>query len=342
MPSEKSDDRHTSPPLLLRRLGGELRRLREGAGLTTDQVAGKLYCSPSKISRLETGRVRANFRDIRDMLDLYRVPEQQRAGLHQLADEARHRDRWWHARRDVPDVRTFMSFERATSCIRIFEALAVPGLLQVNGYAELITRALLPDLNDQEVARHVELRMERQELLRRKDPPLLEIVLDEATIQRLVGMPQVMDEQLARLRLAAQVPNITIQVLPFTAGAQEGMSGSFMILAFPHEADRDVVFVELPAGQLYLDGEDHLARYLQLFERLQVAALSAEKSIAFMTALAKARRPHADVSDAMGWLRDVELPIAHRAEKSRPFTKVKSEYWAGGILRTTDKNLLVD
>jgi len=158
MPAASSDDRHTSPPLLLRRLGGELRRLREEVGLTTDQVASGLYCSPSKISRLETGRVRASFRDVRDILDLYRVPEQQRASLYQLADEARQRDRWWHSRRDVPDVRTFMSFERATNSIRIFESLAIPGLLQVEGYARLITRALLPDLNDQEVTRHVELR----------------------------------------------------------------------------------------------------------------------------------------------------------------------------------------
>ncbi len=108
MPAASSDDRHTSPPLLLRRLGGELRRLREEVGLTTDQVVSGLYCSPSKISRLETGRVRASFRDVRDILDLYRVPEQQRASLYQLADEARQRDRWWHSRRDVPDVRTFI------------------------------------------------------------------------------------------------------------------------------------------------------------------------------------------------------------------------------------------
>src|SRR6266542_631357 len=101
MPAASSDDRHTSPPLLLRRLGGELRRLREEVGLTTDQVVSGLYCSPSKISRLETGRVRASFRDVRDILDLYRVPEQQRASLYQLADEARQRDRWWHSRGDV-------------------------------------------------------------------------------------------------------------------------------------------------------------------------------------------------------------------------------------------------
>jgi transcriptional regulator with XRE-family HTH domain len=158
MPSENCDDRHTSPPLLLRRLGGELRRLREEMGLTTDQVAGQLYCSPSKISRLETGRVRAGVRDLRDLLELYEATEQQRAGLYQLAEEARLRDRWWHSFRDVPDVRTFVSLERATNSIRMFESSTIPGLLQVEEYARLTLRALLPNLNDLEIARHVELR----------------------------------------------------------------------------------------------------------------------------------------------------------------------------------------
>src|SRR6266496_2437225 len=109
---------------------------------------------------------------------------------------------------------------------------------------------------------------------------------DEATIQRLVGMPEVMDDQLARLRLAAQMSNITLQVLPFRAGTQEGMSGSFMIL------------VELPAGQLYLDDEDHLRRYTRVFERLQAGALSGEESTAFMAVFARARDLH-----------DLEVPV---------------------------------
>jgi transcriptional regulator with XRE-family HTH domain len=284
MASENSDDRHSSPPLLLRRLGGELRRLREEAGLTTDQVACELYCSSSKISRLETGRVRASFRDLRDMLDLYRVPEEQRAELHQLADGGRQRDRWWHSYRDVPDVRTFMSFERATNSIRIFESLFIPGLFQVEGYARAIIPALLPTLSDQEVARHVELRKERQRLLHGPDAPILEVILDEATIRRLVSLPEVMEEQLAHLTRAAQMPNVDLRVLPFTA-SHEGLSGSFIILGFPHEADRDVIFIELPVAQLYLDGDEQLLRYTRLFQRLQAAALSAEASIAFLAAI---------------------------------------------------------
>lgn len=294
MAAEKIDDRHSSPPLLLRRLGGELRRLREEAGLTTDQVACELYCSSSKISRLETGRVRASIRDLRDMLDLYRVPEEHRARLHQLADGGRQRDRWWHSYSDVPDVRTFMSFERATNSIRIFESLFIPGLLQVEGYARAIIPALLPALSDQEVARHVELRRERQRLLDGPSAPTLEVVVEEATIRRLVSLPGVMKEQLAHLARAARMPNVDLRVLPFTA-AREGLSGSFIILGFPHEADRDRIFIELPVAQLYLDGEQQLLRYTRLFERLQAAALSAEASIAFLAAFGEGREdsPHA-------------------------------------------------
>ena len=287
MLAANSEDRHASPPLLRRRLGSELRRLREEAGLTRGEVAGHLYCSASKISRLETGRVSVSPRDVKDMLNLYELTEEQTKALHQLAGEARHGDDWWHSCRDVPDVRTYMSFERASSSIWVFESSAIPGLLQSEGYARLIIRTLLPHLNDQEVARHVELRMERQRLLCDDCAPELQAVLDEATVQRLIGMPEVMKDQIEHLQSVARKSNVTIQVLPFTAGAHEGMDGAFTILGFPHEADREVVFVELPAGELYLDSEDHLRRYRRIFERLQAAALPTEDSIALLTAIAR-------------------------------------------------------
>jgi Domain of unknown function (DUF5753) len=130
--------------------------------------------------------------------------------------------------------------------------------------------------------------MKRQELLRRADAPVVQIVLDEATILRLVGMPQLMADQLSRLRLAGQMSNISLQVLPLAAGTQECASGSFMIFGFPHEADRDLIFVELPTGQLYLDGEDHILRYTRPFERLQAAALDTVESAALIAARAPA------------------------------------------------------
>jgi transcriptional regulator with XRE-family HTH domain len=229
MPSN-SEGRHSSPTLLGRRLGGELRRLREEAGLTTDQVAGRLFCSPSKISRIETARVTGTLRDVRDMLELYEVSDQQRTDLLQLALEARQKDAWWHSCRDVPDVRTFMGFERATDSIRVYESLIIPGLLQVEHYACLITRSIFPTLNHETIKRHVELRLARQALLASDDAPTLSVVLDEAAIQHLVGMPHVIRDQLRHLTGAAHMPNVTFQVLPFAAGAHGGMIGPFMIL----------------------------------------------------------------------------------------------------------------
>jgi len=287
MRSEHSESRHSSPPLLRRRLGSELRRLREAAGLRTEQIAERLYCSPSKISRVEKGRVTASVRDVRDMLELYGVSDQQRADLLRLADEARHKDPWWHSCRDVPDVRTFMAFERATNSIRVYESLTIPGLLQVEGYAELVTRTLLTNLSPPEVRRHVELRMARQQLLTREDAPALHVVLDEAAIQRLTGMPQVLGEQLDHLALVARRPNISFQVLPYSSGAHEGMSGPFTILGFPEEADPDVLVVEFPTGELYLDSPNYVPRYLRMFEKLQATALPEQESAAFIAALSR-------------------------------------------------------
>jgi transcriptional regulator with XRE-family HTH domain len=285
IPSD-SEGRNTSPTLLRRRLGSELRRLREAAGLTTQQVAARLYCSPSKISRVETARVAATPRDVRDMLELYRVSDQQQEDLMQLAHEARQRDAWWHSYRDVPDVRTFMSLEKAANSIRIYASLIIPGLLQVQEYARLITQIILPTLGHQEIDRHVELRMARQALLAADDATPLWVVLDEASLRRLIGMPQVRLQQLQHLAEVAETPNVTIQILPFQAGPHRGMIGSFTILSFSDSADPDVVHIESPMGEdLYLNSADQIRRYGLLFEHLRDAALGPDESAIFLARL---------------------------------------------------------
>jgi transcriptional regulator with XRE-family HTH domain len=286
MPSN-DDGRHSSPALLRRRVGSELRRLREAAGLTTDQVAAQLYCSPSKISRVETARVTAMLRDVRDMLELYQVSGQQQEDLLQLAREARQKDAWWHSCRDVPDVRTYMSFEKAAASIHVWESLIIPGLLQVEEYARLITRIIFSNLGEQELERHVELRMARQELLFRDEAPAVWVVLDEAALQRLVGMPTIIRHQLHHLTETARMPNVTLQVLPFRAGAHGGMIGPFTILGFPDSADPEVVHLESPTGDLYLDSTDQVHRYRILFKQLQVSALTPDESTVLLVDLAK-------------------------------------------------------
>ena len=180
-----------------------------------------------------------------------------------------------------------MGFERATDSIRVYESLIIPGLLQVEHYAYLITRSIFPTLNHETIKRHVELRLARQALLASDDAPTLSVVLDEAAIQRLVGMPHVIRDQLRHLTGAAHMPNVTFQILPFAAGAHGGMIGPFMILGFPHSADPDVIHLEFPTGDLYLDSADQVLRYTELFDRLQNAALSSDESAAFLAELAR-------------------------------------------------------
>lgn len=285
MEPDTSGSRHRNPTLLRRRLGGELRRLREEARLTTDYVAGRLYCSASKISRLETGRVRASLRDVRDLLELYEVAGKQASDLIELAHEARHRDAWWHSCRDVPDVRTFVSYERATDSICGYESLVIPGLLQVESYAYLITRTFFPGLSRQATARHVELRLDRQRLLVAEDAPTLSVVLDEAALRRMLGMSEVISDQLEHLMSASNLPNVVFQVLPFEVGAHAGMTGPFTILGFPHDDDRDIVFSEFPNGELYFDTVEDITRYKQLFKQLQSKALDPTQTLRFLEEL---------------------------------------------------------
>jgi transcriptional regulator with XRE-family HTH domain len=261
-----------------RRLGAELRRLREAAGLTTDRVAEALECSQSKVSRIETGQVSATPRDVRDMLELYRVDPEQREAMVQIAREARQRG-WWQKFVDVPDgVPAYVGLETAASSIDVYMSLIVPALLQTADYARAIIGAVRPDLPRREVDRRVELRMSRQALLDRDHPPDLQVLLEDAVLQRPVGGPVVMRSQLRRLLEAAERPTVTVQVLPVAAGAHAGKDGPFTIFGFPAPAEPDIVALDSAADALYLEGPEDVRRYRKVFERLLPAALSPTES----------------------------------------------------------------
>ena len=265
-----------------RRLGAELRRLREASGLTIDRVAEALECSQSKVSRIETGQVSATPRDVRDMLELYQVDPALREAMVQIAREARQRG-WWHTFVDVPDgVPAYVGLETAATSIDIYMSLIVPALLQTADYARAIIGAVRPDLPRAEIDRRVELRMSRQALLDRDDPPELRVLLDEAVLQRPVGGPAVMAAQLRRLLEDAQRPAVTLRVLPIVTGAHAGMDGPFTIFGFPAPAEPDVIALDSAADALYLEGAEDLRRYRRVFERLLPAALPPEESTAFI------------------------------------------------------------
>jgi transcriptional regulator with XRE-family HTH domain len=262
-----------NPTLLRRRLAAELRRLRDAAGLGIDEVATHLCCSTSKVSRVETGRVAAMQRDVKDMLDLYRVGGERREALLELARQARRKEDWWDAYGDFPNVRTYAAYERAADSIRIWQSMLVPGLLQVERYARRTIAASLPDLPSERLDRFLRLRLDRQALLDRPDAPRLEVVLDEAALRRLTGWPDVLPEQVERLLQAAARPNLSLQVLPFRAGPHGGLAESFRMLGFPDPADPDLVHLEHPTGDVYLTSPGQVARYRELFGRARALAL---------------------------------------------------------------------
>jgi transcriptional regulator with XRE-family HTH domain len=276
-----------SPTVRRRRLALELRRLREAAKLTCEEVAEQLECSASKISRVETGRVSVSPRDVRDMLEIYGVPADQRDGLVQLARESRQKG-WWHAYGDTvqPHFATYLGLESATSEIRIYEVNLIPGLLQTEGYARAVISAGMVNSPRDDIERHVALRMERQRLTI-TSPPKMWAVLDEAALRRQVGGAEVMRVQLEYLRELSAMRNVWLQVIPFGGGAHPAMGRPFVILSFGEDADPDVVYLEDLTSALWVENVEEVHRYTVFFNHLQATALSFDDSAALMTAVLK-------------------------------------------------------
>jgi transcriptional regulator with XRE-family HTH domain len=278
-----------SPTVRRRRLASELRALREAGKLTCEEVAEHLECSASKISRVETGRVSVSPRDVRDMLALYGVDPARLDSLVQLARESRQKG-WWHAYSDTmqPRFATYIGLEDAAAEIRTYQVNLVPGVLQTEDYARTVINSGNLTGTQEDVERMVALRMARQPmLLSGINPPQFWAVLDEGVLHRTVGGRGLMRLQLDHLLEIADMPNVAVQVIPFTAGAHPGMGKPFVILSFPERADPDVVYLEDLTSSLYLEGVDEIDRYNVLFNHLRATALSFEESAALITTVAK-------------------------------------------------------
>jgi transcriptional regulator with XRE-family HTH domain len=270
-------DRGHSPTVRRRRLAAELRRLREQAQLTIEDVAEKLECSSSKISRIETGHVGVAPKDARDLLKLYGVPSDELEALVQLSKEARKKG-WWHAYHEA-FTGSFVGLEAETSSLRAYQALLVPGLLQSEDYMRAVIRAARPDATTAQVEKRVKARLARQRLLTDVNPPRYWAVIDEAVLCRSVGGGAVMHAQLNLLVARGVLPHVTLQVLPFSAGAHAGMEGPFLILGFPEQADPDVVYVDNTTSGIYLEEPADILRYTLMFDHLRAAALSPDDSL---------------------------------------------------------------
>ncbi|MGC9666907.1 helix-turn-helix domain-containing protein [Planosporangium sp. 12N6] len=271
-----------------RRLGMRLREIREAAGKTRDEAAAHLEVTAQTISRFELGRGGIRAKTVRELLDLYSVKPDDpiRVDLEQMAREGRTRS-WWSTYASVIDsgYATFIGFEDSAAEVLTHAALVVPGLLQTEDYARAVIRAARPDLPTVQLDRRVQVRMERQGRL--AAGLRFWAILDEAVVRRVVGGPAVMRPQLERLIEAAQLSNVTIQVLPFAAGGHAGMLGAFTILSF--EDDPDVVYIEGATGDQFLEG-DAARPYTLHFNGLRAAGLHPDESIRLIEEAAKALR----------------------------------------------------
>lgn len=278
-----------TPVVQRRRLRTELRKARQEASLTQEQVAAAMDWSLSKIIRIENGSVSISTNDLKALLRHYQIVDADRTEeLVALARAARERS-WWSVYRDVasPRLLQFIEYEAAAVITRNFEPLLIPGLLQTEEYARAVIRQFYEHPTAERLDSLMELRMKRQELLDRADPPLLFFILDEAVIRRLVGGKAVMRRQVRQLAEMASRPNVTVEVVPFGAGVHAGMNGSFVVLEFPDAEDDDVLYLESTQGELIKpDLPEEILAYRETFEQLRELSLGPGDSVTYLNKVA--------------------------------------------------------
>ncbi|MGZ4433654.1 MAG: helix-turn-helix domain-containing protein [Trebonia sp.] len=278
-----------SPLVQRRRLRTELKKARQTSGLTQDQVAGEMDWSLSKIIRIEAGSSGISANDLKALLQLYGVKDPgQVDSLVALARAARERS-WWSAYRDVApqSLLQLIEYESEAHAVRQFETLFIPGILQTEDYA----RAVLQNHYDEgpgseQLRALVELRTRREDLFDAENGPSFHFVLDEAVVHRLVVGPSVMRRQLRRLIEVANRPNITIEIVPFSAGLHPGMKGPFEIIEFADPPVSDIVYLEGPRVDIISDDPEEILKYREAFERLVKASLGPRDSLTLIARIA--------------------------------------------------------
>jgi len=268
-----------APSVRSRQLATELRRLRDAARMTGEEAAQRLGWSPSKISRIETAQTAPSLPDLRRMLELYGVTGTQYSRLELLGQTTGQRG-WWDAYADAlgPEYTALIALEAEAERVRCFAAQMVPGLLQTERYARAVTRAVLPFVPPGEIERRVAVRITRQRVLVKERPLRLAVVLDEPLLRRLVGGADVMAEQLEKLAVMAEQPNVTVQVLPLAIGGHPGLAGEFSIVSFADLIAPDVVYLEHLTSEIYEENETAVYRHVMAFDRLATLALDTAES----------------------------------------------------------------
>jgi transcriptional regulator with XRE-family HTH domain len=278
----------SGPTVLRMLLGTQLRRLREEAGVTPEQAGYEIRASRSKISRVENGRVSFKERDVADLLTLYGVTDpQQRAHMLLLAQHANSQG-WWARYDDIlPDwFETYLGLESATSLIRSYELQFVPGLFQTAEYARAVTVLGHRSASADEIERRVSLRLKRQQILANPDQtPRVWAVVDESALRRPLGSTDILRGQLARLVEISELPQVTLQVMPFERGGHSAAGGSFSILRFAEPDLPDIVYIEQLTSALYLDRPEEADHYREVMNSVSAEAATPDESLRLLRAL---------------------------------------------------------
>jgi transcriptional regulator with XRE-family HTH domain len=274
-----------NPTVQRRRVRNELKSAREAAALTQGQVAEAMDWSLSKVIRIENGSVGISKNDVEALLKLYHIFDSQRVDeLVALARGGREHS-WWSQYKGKIGAKLlqFIEYEASASAIQWFEPQVVPGLLQTPDYARSIIGQFIDQPTADRVKAMVDVRMKTQELLDEPDAPTVWVIIDEAVIRRVVGSALIMQRQLRHLADIATRPNVTVDVLPFTAGIHRGMTRPFVLLEFPSPTDTDVLYLENADGELITkDAVKTIEQYHEDFEGLRELTLGPADSIKYL------------------------------------------------------------
>ncbi|WP_369229351.1 helix-turn-helix domain-containing protein [Streptomyces sp. R21] len=273
---------NSNPTVRKRRLGAELRRLRQASGLKSTEVAERLMVSQPKISHLENGRRTISARDVRDLCVIYGVTDQQVIdSLMRMARESA-QPGWWNVYGDIPQG-VYIGLEANAATIHAYDPLVIPALLQTPAYAQAVIGETIPLLTAEQAATRLKVRLRRQHRIYDPACPLrLWVVLDESALRRAIGSPDIMREQLEHLNAISAEPHITVQILPHDAGAHPGLSGQFSILRFA-DSSETVVYLERFTSDLYLEKPSDVHHYSVMYDHLQAQALNPDSSHDFIS-----------------------------------------------------------
>ncbi|MFI1536992.1 helix-turn-helix transcriptional regulator [Streptomyces anandii] len=261
-------------------LGRRLLDLRERAGLKREEAARILRVAPATVRRMEMAEVALKIPYLQLLLKAYGVCDEEAEAFVQLAEDA-NRPGWWQRFHDILPgwFSMHVSLEGAASLIRSYEPHFVPGLLQTEDYARAVLESgAVGQTSPEETERHVALRMQRQELLTRSGAPRFWVVMDETVLRRPAGGQEVMRAQADKLLEAASLPNVTLQIAPFSSGPHPGTYGPFVLFRFAVPELPDMVYSEYLTGAVYLDARSEVATHLEVMDRMAAQAATAHRT----------------------------------------------------------------